>query len=142
MNLGSIAAATLTPVIIGYLLKSFPIDLKPEDFPSKAELNKRWGKQYKIMSFASLPVMAFGVYLTWLILVFLTKMTAVDTSDAVLAYLPNDFMQLLPAVFLGIFFTAAVMLGSERLLANKERLREFIYYQQLKSGGNSRKLLG
>ena len=141
MNISSVAAAVLTPVIMGYLLKSFPVEENPDDFPAFAKLEERWGRVYWISNITALPAMVVGVYLTWLILVLLAKSTAADTTDALIVYQSSEFMQLLPAIFVGIFATAAVLLTVSKLLLSKEQLREFIYYQHMKSGGNSLKLL-
>lgn len=142
MSYSAIVAAAVVPVILRHIMKTVPISENPDDYPPYEELDKRWGRTYTVIGLSMIPVMlAFGA-ISWYVLVQLARMALPGADAGTIVYRASDFMQMFPALFLGIMLVAPVAIYLEKIVLKPQVRKEFIYYQKRRAGGDDRKMLG
>ncbi|MDH5631526.1 MAG: hypothetical protein OEZ10_00880 [Gammaproteobacteria bacterium] len=142
MNYSAIVVAVVVPVVLRHVMKAVPISEDPDDYPPYEELDQRWGNIYLAIGVAVIPAMALFGVISWYVLAWLAHMALPDPDSGIIVYRASDFMQMFPALFLGIMLVAPVGIFLEKILLKPQALKEFIYYQKRRAGGDDRKALG
>ena len=141
MNLTSIVIAVLVPVILGLLPKLIPFIPAPnENFSPIDILEKRYRKWYILGNIIIFPVMIISVIAVYFILDLLSERFLNEFNDHLLILKTEPTLFGLPAIFIGIFLAAGIMMFFT-IIIMKDNVAEYLYYENIKSGYHITKLL-